>query len=215
MKNIAWCLIGLALLTAGVVAGCQSTQMVATSAPAASEPATMYGTGSIRTKKILYIVDGSGSMVDNFEAMRDEVLRAVGNLPPTQRFGVILITYGDALVVAGEKESLVPATPENKKALKRAINADRSGAGADMLLAYEKAFKTAFAMKPEIIYFVTDQYIEPNVLGTIADLNADKKVKLSTVAYLNRDPALQEELRTMARDNGGKYKFVSEKALGH
>lgn len=214
MKNIALCLIGLALLAAGVVAGCQSTQTSATSAPAASEPATMYYGNGGRAKPIVYIIDCSESMRAHFDDVRKELKSSTSKLAPIQLFALVLIS-DDVKVIAGEDGKLMRATPENVKAFGKAIDelhAGRTDNGRQESL--EHAFEAAIAFKPELIYFMTGDVFERKLLDDIDTLCADRKIKIDTLSFLNPDPALQSVLREMAKTHGGKFKVVEEKDLG-
>jgi hypothetical protein len=45
-------------------------------------------------------------------------------------------------------------------------------------------------------------------------LNKNKKVRVNTLAFVNPDPSYEDQLKEMAKKNGGVFKFVAEKDLG-
>jgi hypothetical protein len=74
-----------------------------------------------------------------------------------------------------------------------------------------KALERAFDVKPELIYLLTDGEFDRAIVGLVKRLNADGKVRVHTIGFLYRvgEPVLKD----IAAQNGGQYKFVSEKDL--
>lgn len=79
-------------------------------------------------------------------------------------------------------------------------------------------------MKPDLIYFLTDgdQTNNKAVLEDVRKLNADKKVRVNTVAFVSDAAALADEgsdfpefLRALARENGGEFRIVEARKLGY
>ena len=75
------------------------------------------------------------------------------------------------------------------------------------------AIKRAFAVKPDMIYFLSDGVIPmaAEVLNLLDRLNPDRKVRVYTIAYVDRHGA--ELLETIARGHRGEIKYVSEHEL--
>jgi len=69
-------------------------------------------------------------------------------------------------------------------------------------------------MKPQLIYFLTDGAFDPQLFDHVKSLNKDHKVHINTLAFVNADPRYESQLKDLAKQNGGSYKFVSEKDLG-
>ncbi|GEM_PF-2330041 len=199
------------------LAGCMAAQTrhdVTASTSSASEPATMRLGGKGRsTKSIVYIIDSSGSMFDTFDFFREEIKYSVGRMDPTQKFAVLMVS-DEVTEVAGENEKLVYATQANKRAFEKAIDDVRAqSCGDDLLPSFEQAFKTAFAMKPRYIYFLTDGRFDPKLLTFVNELNTKQEVRINTYPFVNREPSYEAEMQEMAEDNGGKCKFISEDEL--
>jgi len=190
---------------------CAGQTRPAATTPAASEPAAdFYGVQAPATR-IVYIVDHSGSMLDNFDFVRKEVDRSVGRLVPLQFFGVVMVSEKATSVMGNE---LVRALPENKKKFSEALAHIRAeGQNDDMLPPFQQAFEVAFKLKPQMIYFLTDGRFGKGLPGVIAKLNADHKVVINTVAFVSEEPEYKAVLKRIAKENGGKYVFVPEKTL--
>ena len=106
------------------------------------------------------------------------------------------------------------ANPANKTKLTAALNLVRpAGFNDDQLDPFVKAFRKAFAMKPDTIYFLTDGAFDPKLAGVIQELNKNKTVVINTLAFIKEDPKYNEQLQQIARDHGGKYKLVTLKDL--
>ncbi len=164
-----------------------------------------------RESKIVYILDHSGSMVDNFDFLRQQTLRSVENLIPLQSFAVIM--YAEDITVLGA-DRVVPATKANKELLRTQMDKIRAaGFNDDQLEPYEKAFRKAFAMKPDQIFFLTDGAFDPKLAEIVTTLNKDQKVSISTLAFIKEDPRYNEQLHKMADENHGTYRLVKAKDL--
>ena len=162
--------------------------------------------------RIVYVIDHSGSLVDNFDFLREEVKRSVGNLLPVQQFAVV--AFSEDVRVLGPL-GLQRATASAKRNLDRRIDEiDARGQNDDLLLPFERAFETAFSMKPQLIYFLTDGAFDPKLFDLVNGLNRSHKIRINTLAFVNADPRYARQLRKLAQDNGGTYKFISEKDLG-
>ncbi|MEI7767621.1 MAG: VWA domain-containing protein [Phycisphaerae bacterium] len=164
-----------------------------------------------REGKIVYILDHSGSMVDNFDFLRQQTLKSVENLIPLQSFAVIM--YAEDITVLGP-DRVVPAVKANKEMLRTRMDQVRAaGFNDDQLEPYEKAFRKAFAMKPDQIFFLTDGAFDPKLAEIVTTLNKDQKVSISTLAFIKEDPRYNEQLHMMADENRGTYRLVKAKDL--
>ncbi|MDD4889993.1 MAG: VWA domain-containing protein [Phycisphaerae bacterium] len=166
--------------------------------------------------KIVYVVDRSGSMLRTFDFVRAEMVYSIRYLAPKQQFSVIFFagSQPDVLSIEG-KSRLTHATPLNKAAAKNWIVGRRdpeSGAGiAGIGLALKAAFEIAGG-PPNAIYLLTDGDLPPETLDLLRKLNADKKVRIHTIAFIDR--AGEKKLKKIAEEDGGTYKFISEEELG-
>jgi len=68
------------------------------------------------------------------------------------------------------------------------------------------------------VYFLTDGEFNnvvgyEQVLAEVRRLNADKTVKVNTIAFMSEDEKAEAALQTMARENGGRFVKVSDRDL--
>ena len=171
-----------------------------------------YGTGGNATR-IVYILDCSGSMLDNFEFLKKEAISSVNNLVPLQFFAVVLVS--DHVIPIGPNQ-LQCALPEAKKQFAEQLGKQNAeGQNDDLLLPFQQAFeRSVFAMKPELIYFLTDGHFDDTLIKVVNQLNRDKKVHINTLAFVTEEAAYKQQLEGLARENGGVYKFIPERELG-
>jgi hypothetical protein len=75
--------------------------------------------------------------------------------------------------------------------------------------------KAAFAAQPQLIYMLTDGDFPNNaqLLEELRKLNKDKKVKINTIAFMDRGEEYEKLLKQIADENGGLFKFVSDTEL--
>ncbi|HVX86530.1 MAG TPA: vWA domain-containing protein [Phycisphaerae bacterium] len=172
---------------------------------------SFYGTGGA-AKRIVYILDHSGSMISNFDYLQREATRSVRNLVPIQFFSVIMVSETAETVGGNELERATPAVKEQFAS--KILDFRAEGQNDDLLPPFQDAFTRAFAMKPELIYFLTDGHFDPALLDVIAKLNKDHKVRINTIAFVAHDPSYEQQLQDLAKRNGGVYKFVAAKDLG-
>ncbi len=145
---------------------------------------TFFGNAGGGAYKIVYIIDHSGSLLDNFDFLREEVKRSVGNLLPVQQFAVVAFseeTSGNTVLAASPM--LQRATLDAKRDLaKRLDDLKAMGENDDMLAPAKYAFQQAFALKPQLIYFLTDGKFDPKLFAEVAKMNVGQKVRINTLA---------------------------------
>jgi hypothetical protein len=163
-------------------------------------------------KRVVYICDGSGSMMDVFWRVRTELKKAVEVLKPMQAFNVIF--FSDVDVVALNKTTLVMGTPENKRKAFE-VSESMSAAGSTDPLP---AIRMAFAQKPELIYVLTDGFENATSYRAVIDefqrLNPDKKVRVNTILIRSSaNPELENVVRTIAAESGGVCKIIDRQDI--
>lgn len=177
-----------------------------------------YPPGGRTASRIVYILDHSGSMLDSFDFLRQEVKRSVGKLLPSQRFAVVMFSETVDCVYARGGSQLQPATPDAKQQLDGWMdNVKAQGVNDDLLEPFVQAFQKAFAMSPppQVVYFLTDGNHDPRLVERVREMNARSKVRIHTIAFVRITREAEENLRTIASEHKGKYKFVAEKDLGN
>jgi hypothetical protein len=172
----------------------------------------VFGHGG-NAKKIAFVCDASGSMLNKFSTLRRELSNTVQGLRPIQSFNIIF--FQEQSKSALSDSSLVMATPENKLKATNYLEDKVTPRGETNPIP---GLELAFQQKPELIYLLTDGDFPDNaaVLKRIQELNKDHKVKINTIAFVGEadtDTDFQKLLDKIAKDNGGVYKFVKESDL--
>jgi len=160
-------------------------------------------------RKIVYVVDRSGSMTDSLVFVKYELKRSIGELPDAKEFHVIFYSTGPAQEMPMRR--LVPASEHNKELAFEFIDSIVADGQTDPSKALEKAF----AVKPDRIYLLTDGEFDRQIIDLMKRLNVGGKVTVHTIGFLYTTPgtASEEILKTIASQNGGHYKFVSVEDL--
>ncbi|HET6442147.1 MAG TPA: VWA domain-containing protein [Phycisphaerae bacterium] len=155
--------------------------------------------------KIVYVLDRSGSMTDSMDYVKFEVKQAIGELGEANEFHVIFYSSGPPVEMPTRR--LVEATERNKQLAFEFIDGVIPQGKTDP----SKALERAFAVKPERIYLLTDGEFDRAIIDLVKRLNPDKQVAVHTIGFLYK--LSEEVLKEVARENGGEYRFVSEKDL--
>jgi hypothetical protein len=158
--------------------------------------------------KVVYLCDSSGSMMNKFDTLRQELRKAADGLKPIQSFDIIF--FSEDTFVALDKQ-LMLATPEVKRKAYDFLEKTAPHGSSDPI----PGLKAAFAAQPQLIYMLTDGDFPNNaqLLEELRKLNKDKKVKINTIAFMDRGEEYEKLLKQIADENGGLFKFVSDTEL--
>jgi len=156
-------------------------------------------------RKIVYVVDRSGSMTDSLGIVKLELKRSLFDLAAENEFHVIFFSSGPPVEMPARR--LVAATDRNRGLAFEFIDGVIARGETDPSQALERAF----AAKPDLIYLLTDGEFDRAVIDLIKRLNVGGKVRVYTIGFLYDGG--REILTKIAADNGGEYKFVDEKDL--
>ncbi|HUU91353.1 MAG TPA: VWA domain-containing protein [Phycisphaerae bacterium] len=211
--------IYLVVAAAGLCAGCKATEpAVPSDTPqiaetAASSPSKPLGQGRSffgiplgdRAKKIVFVMDGSGSMTCPIECVQFELKRCIGELGEDTQFHVVF--YSSAPPVEMPTRRLVRATQRNKALAGEFIDAIVPQGEADPA----ESIKRALALEPDCIYLLTDGEFDRAIIDLVKRNNPGGKVTVHTIGYLYRIG--QPVLKKIAAQNNGNYRFISEADL--
>lgn len=177
-----------------------------------------FGTGG-NAHNIVYVIDFSGSMVDTFDDVRNEILKSIGRLNSKQTFHIILFTSGKPLEIPPGR--LISATMENKRKAAKFLKDVTPFTRTNPIPALERAFAVLKGANKQgkLIYLLTDGMFSDSVVSEIRQLNEDKKVLINTylyvydppdapVTYIDKVKRFKSVMEQIAKENGGKYKFV-------
>ena len=167
-----------------------------------------FGAGGASTrgaKRIVYVVDRSGSMLDTFDYVRQELKRSISALRRSQKFRVIF--FNSDLPLEGPPGKLTSAIKAQKQRFFAFLDGIVPGGGTDP----GPAMRRALANEPDLIYFLTDGQFDLSLVDKLDKWNKSRRTRIFTIAYLDRGGA--DLLERIARQHNGEFKFVSEDDL--
>jgi hypothetical protein len=167
---------------------------------------------SIQAKRIVFVIDISGSMHGpRLEAAQRELMRAIDKLPETTSLSIV--AFSDRITVW--RKTLMRATPPSKRAAGQFVDLLRAGGRT---AAYD-ALEAAFRFDAEAIYFLSDG--APNagkirrpaaILTAIAQTDRVRRISIYTIGIAAGEPGgpLDLFMRTLAEENFGVYRRVDK-----
>ena len=170
----------------------------------------VYGEGY----KFVYVFDRSGSMGgsgrNSLKAVKRELIASLQNLDTVHQFQIIFYNEKPTLFnptgVAGQ---LVFATDANKESVVRFLDTIQADGGTDHL----QALRMAFALRPDVIFFLTDgddPKLSPHEIQTVERWTGG--IRLNTIQFgPGPKPAEESFLVKLAHQSGGDYVYVDTK----
>ena len=161
-----------------------------------------------------YVIDCSGSMTTrgSLDVAKRELLTSLGQVPAEARFAVVFYNL-DARVFTDPtgREGLMPASPANKARVRALLATVQPDGGTDHM----KALRAALALRPEVIFFLTDADLM-NTQDVAEILSQVGKTRIQAVEFglvggLNGSAPL----RSLARSTGGSYRYIDVRSFGH
>lgn len=163
--------------------------------------------------RVVYVIDTSGSLGWIFEPVQKALIESIDQLRPTQSFHVI---FAGSKPIELPARKLVPAIAAYKEPARKFIRELVPELQCDPVAAMRRAF----AVKPELIYFLTDGdfgMAGNELLSRLREWNADKRVHITTIGFgvklmnsqLAGQPVGEPILRQIAQEHGGKFRWVS------
>ena len=156
-------------------------------------------------RRIVYVVDRSGSMLGTFDIVRRELKRSVNKLRRSQKFHVIF--FNSKPPVENPPRRLVSAIQAHKQQLYEFLDRIMPDGGTDPA----PAMRRAFATEPDLIYFLTDGEFDKTLLPKLGRWNEDRAVRIFTIAFFGAGGV--DRLEKIAREHNGEFRFVTEDDL--
>ena len=169
-------------------------------------------------KRIVYVVDASGSMLLHLSIVLEELERSLQTLHPKQEFGIIFFQQSDAIIVP-PRTLLVSASAQNIDSAMRWIQTKVIPSGGSNPI---HALKSAMKFKPDVIYLLSEnikgagRYEVPikalmeslDAINPIDPRNGLRRVQINCIQYLTEDP--MQTMRKIAEIHGGNdgYTFI-------
>lgn len=165
---------------------------------------SFFGSTSI-AKKVVFVVDNSQSMDGpRWTRCKEEVFTAVSNLSPQQEFYVIFFSDRDyPMLGANAPSKLVTLDAKLWDAFFAWVN--RLDLYGDTMA--ESALKRAYALKPDLIYLMTDGEFFDNTVEFCMKMRYSK-IRVNTIGFQTSD-AGRESLKKIAETLKGEYTEVN------
>ncbi len=187
---------------------------------------TFAGLGSGSAASVVYIVDGSGSMVSAMPLVVGELKRSLRQLAPAQRFAVIVFRNqkdSDYIVAPGGGGGLMRATASNVARVSSWLDTVSPGGRSNPI----PALRLASELKAEAVFVLSKSITgigewEPDKAAFLAEIdrlnprdprNGNRHMTIKTIQFLDRDPA--GVLEAVGRLHGGEdgFNFISREEL--
>jgi len=152
-------------------------------------------------RKVVYVIDRSGSMSDSIDHVKNALKKCLKDLTDKSQFHIIFYSSGPPVEMPTRR--LVDATDRNKQLAFEFIDGVALQGETDP----SKALERAFACQPDAIYLLTDGEFDKSIVGLVKQLNVGGKVTVHTISFLYQMG--EGVLKKIAEENGGQYKFVS------
>jgi len=173
---------------------------------AAAPPARFFGQVG-NAYKVVYVVDVSASLMIYIDQIVQQMRESIAALLPTQQFHIVLAR--PQRVDEFGPRRLVPAIRRYKKeafAFLDTIERIPRPGKADPI----EAMRRAFAVRPELIYFLSDgdyRDIEQDLERELRRLNAHGTVAITTIGF-EPSPGPRALLERIAREHHGHFRVV-------
>ena len=157
--------------------------------------------------KVVYVVDVSASLMIYIDQIVQQMRDSIDGLIPTQRFHIVLARPQKVEELSSRR--LVPAIHRYKREATdflATIKRIPAPGKADPI----EAMKRAFAMEPELIYFLSDgDYpdIEQDLEAELGKLNEGGGVAITTIGF-DPSPKPRALLERIARNHSGHFRMV-------
>ena len=178
--------------------------------------------GGPRARSFVFVIDGSGSMLDTLPFVNAELKRVIRSLDEDQSFTVLY--YQNDAVIEAHGSGLRAGTTKNKSAVFDWLDSD---AIAPMGLSNPvKAIEQGLRYKPHVMFLLSDNITgsgryelhQGELLSRVERANA-VGTKINTVQFLHPDPLLRIQgmkatMEMISQKSGGSYRYFSAAELG-
>ncbi len=184
--------------------------------------ATMYGSGG-NARRIAYVIDASGSLLDAMPFVINEIKRSVSELSDQQTFTVVFFQGDDVIEVP--PKGMKKATSDLKQQVIKWVDMASGNIVPRGSSNPVKAITRALRYKPQLVFLLSDnitgrgQYEmnQKRLLDEIKKANT-AHTKINTIQFLYPDlltaVGLKPTMELISDSTGGIYKFVDGRELG-
>ena len=179
---------------------------------------SFFGTGG-NAKRIVYLVDASGSLIDTLPFVILELKRSIGQLSEKQTFTVFFFSGSGVIEIVPPRMQRA----DDRVKRERITWMDSSRGNVIPLGSGDasKALEQALQYKPQLLYLLSDNITgegiyekdQRRLLKSIAESNKTG-TKINTIQFIYPDKLPQGTLELIAKGTGGEYKFLDARELG-
>jgi hypothetical protein len=195
--------------------------------------ATISGGGELRAnflgsggnaRRIAFVIDASGSLIDTFPFVIRELKRSISQLSGRQQFTVIFYQGNDVIEVPPYGIDAKRATSSVKQQVIEWLAEDNYHVTPKWSSNPVRALRRAFEYRPQLVFLLSDaitgqgQYEidQQRLLDQIEKVNRSG-TKINTLQFIHEDPLVKAGLtgtmKLIAQQSGGVYKYVSKDDL--
>ncbi len=170
-------------------------------------PGTQFFGARDHAHSFAYVIDCSGSMAsrNSLEVAKRELLASLTQLPPDAEFTVIFYNLLARMLSDTQgRKGLMSATSANKARVQSQLATIVPDGGTDHMTA----LRTALALKPEVIFFLTDADLMTN--GDVNEILADVgTTRIQAVEFGRGTPmGVKTPLHRLSNTTGGSYFYI-------
>jgi hypothetical protein len=208
----------------GKLADAASRSGLSDFAPQTTGQARFIGLRATNARKIVYVIDASGSMIRMLPIVIDELNKSLERLSPKQSFAIVFFQRNEALLVPPINR-LTPADPDARRAALAWIKSNVIPSGRSNPL---KAIESALRLQPDAIFMLSENITgsgefeidQRDLLERLEQLNpidprtGRRRTQINCIQFLSIDPI--DTLRKIADTHGGPngYKYLDRSELG-
>lgn len=216
--------LGLEIDPISLLAGPSEGELARFAPEPTGATATFVGLSSTNARRIVYVIDASGSMLRSLPIVLEELARSLDGLGPRQEFSIIFFQRNEALMVP-PRTQLVPATVTQKMRVLAWIDERVIPEGRSNPL---EAIELALSFRPDVVFLLSvnitgaEEYEidQADLLALLDELNprdpatGRRRTQINCVQFLDPDPL--GTLEKIAAEHGGErgYKFLDREELG-
>lgn len=197
-------------------------------APSVEPTASFAGVQATPARRIVYLVDGSGSMAASINFVRSELVSSVSRLKEDQRFQIIVFRQpansGQPATVAFSPSDMVNANDSNKTSIVPWLQEILPVGRSDLTVGLTEAMR----FQPDIVFVLSRGIMRSGVNidmrnADVLDaldrinpvmLNGSRSTRIKTIQFIEDDPTgLMQLIAERHGDGRGSYRLVTREEL--
>lgn len=179
--------------------------------------AEFYGTGG-NARRIAYIIDASGSMIDTMPFVIEELKRSINDLSEEQEFTVVFYQTDRAIEVP--PEGWKEATDTMKRRVANWVTPGEGNITPRGQTNPRPALQLVLRYDPQLIFLLSDNVTgtgryeidRSELLSMIDRSSRGEQLAINTIQFMYPDSL--DTLEQIADDHGGVFRFITEADLG-